>query len=309
MKEPLFHIVDSTTYTFSKSGKVKNVYESRDNNLLFDFTDQISVFDKVIPTRVPRKGEALCRGTAYWFEKVQEKNICNIHYIRMVPPNQMLVKKADIVEKPTPETDSYFIPIEVICRHYAAGSLVSRIDKGKLKPEDVGLTSPPKVGDKLPEPYIEATTKFEKFDRSLSYKETLEITGLTKDEYEQIKDTVLKIDEMIAREIEPRGLIHADGKKEFAFGPGRTLMLVDTFGTGDEDRFWNKQAYENGQLIELSKEFVRQYYKKIRYHDRLIAAREGGYFEPEIPALPKGMDLEVSNIYAQLHEMLTGEVF
>ena len=56
------------------------------------------------------------------------------------------------------------------------------------------------------------------------------------------------------------GLIHVDGKKEFALGPGRKVVLVDTFGTLDEDRWWDAEAYSNGECIELSKESVRTHY-------------------------------------------------
>ena len=52
------------------------------------------------------------------------------------------------------------------------------------------------------------------------------------------------------------GLIHVDGKKEFALGPGRKVVLVDTFGTLDEDRLVGREKYAEGEQVELSKEFV-----------------------------------------------------
>ena len=52
---------------FLRKGKVKEVYEVSKTELEFVFTDQISVFDKVIPTLVPHKGETLCRTSAHWF--------------------------------------------------------------------------------------------------------------------------------------------------------------------------------------------------------------------------------------------------
>jgi len=38
---------------FLRKGKVKEVYEVSEDELEFVFTDQISVFDKVIPTLIP----------------------------------------------------------------------------------------------------------------------------------------------------------------------------------------------------------------------------------------------------------------
>lgn len=183
---------------FLKEGKVKRVYTCSENKdkLLFYYTNNISVFDKVIFSEIPRKGEALCRGTAYWFKSVENEGICDTHYLDTIAPNQMLVRRVDKVEKPTLQTDSYLIPLEFICRHYAAGSFLDRVNSGELKPQDIGLSSPPKAGDKLPEPYFEATTKFEKVDRHLTIDEALQVGGLTRGEYNEIREIVLKIDEM-----------------------------------------------------------------------------------------------------------------
>ena len=43
------------------TGKVKEVYKVDDDTLEFAYTDNISVFDKIIPSKVPHKGETLCR--------------------------------------------------------------------------------------------------------------------------------------------------------------------------------------------------------------------------------------------------------
>ena len=48
------------------TGKVKEVYKVDDDTLEFAYTDNISVFDKIIPSKVPHKGETLCRTAKYW---------------------------------------------------------------------------------------------------------------------------------------------------------------------------------------------------------------------------------------------------
>ena len=68
-------------------------------------------------------------------------------------------------------------------------------------------------------------------------EEALEIANITGDELDSLIDVVLKVDALIEREALKRGLIHVDGKKEFALGPGRVPVL-DSFGTLDEDRSW-----------------------------------------------------------------------
>src|SRR2546429_9214770 len=87
------------------------------------------------------------------------------------------------------------------------------------------------------------------------------------------------------------------------------LRPVEPFGPGDEDRFWDLEGYEPGQQMELSKEFVRQYSRKIGSHQALMDARTAGQPEPDIPPLPADVAKQVSNLYVSLFERLTGETF
>jgi phosphoribosylaminoimidazole-succinocarboxamide synthase len=296
-----------------RKGKVKEVYEDTEDTLRFVFTDQISVFDKVIPTLIPFKGETLNRTSARWFSIVEEMGLLT-HFLEMPSPNEMRVKKVEVItdySKMDICTKGYLIPMEFICRHYVAGSLLDRIKAGKLPPEDLGYPNGhvPKHGDKLPQPFFEVTTKLEKVDRKLELDEALKISGLTREEFDGVKETVLKIDDRIAKEVKPRGLIHADGKKEFSFDSNRDLMIIDTFGTADEDRFWDAKAYEEGKLVELSKEFVRQHYRRTGYLEKLEAAREAKRPEPDIPGLSDEMRDQVSKVYIDIFERLSGQKF
>jgi phosphoribosylaminoimidazole-succinocarboxamide synthase len=110
-------------------------------------------------------------------------------------------------------------------------------------------------------------------------------------------------------EIGPRGLLHVDGKKEFGVNADGVLMVVDTFGTADEDRFWDKEAYARGRQVDFSKEFVRQHYRQTGYYDRLLKARAEHTEEPAIPPLPPALVDEVSRLYTTVFERLTGEPF
>ena len=120
---------------------------------------------------------------------------------------------------------------------------------------------------------------------------------------------MLKIDEDISRSVATRGLIHVDGKKELAFDEDRQIMVVDVYGTADEDRFWDKARYEEGEFVDLSKEYVRQYYRQTGYKDLLYSgpcnagrkSRPYRLFQPVVE--------ETSKIYIKLFEMITGEKF
>jgi phosphoribosylaminoimidazole-succinocarboxamide synthase len=161
----------------------------------------------------------------------------------------------------------------------------------------------------VPAPHFETTTKLEPVDRHLDTKEALELSALEPAQLDDIRETILRIDEAMAREIEPRGLLHVDGKKEFAVDSEGTLMVVDTFGTADEDRFWDRGAFEHGRFVEFSKEFVRQHYRASGYFDELQRARSEGRPEPPIPPLPPLVVDEVSRLYTTVFQRLTGEPF
>ena len=297
-----------------RKGKVKEVYETENKDELeFFFTDRISVFDKIIPSDVPHKGETLCRTSAYWFSVAENIGI-KTHFIKTILPNRMRVKKVDVIRdysKLNEKTTNYLIPLEFICRYYVAGSLFDRIKNKEIKNETLGFDRDynVKYGDKLPTPFFEVTTKLEKTDRNLGLDEALRISGLSKDEYKETKETFLKIDNRMNSAVRQRGLIHVDGKKEFAFDENRSIMLIDTFGTADEDRFWDRNKYEKGEFVELSKEYVRQYYREINYYEKITSARKNGLTEPDIPSLPDDKIQKVSRLYIDLFERITGERF
>lgn len=298
-------------------GKVKEVYEFGEDKLLFNFTDQISVFDKIIPTLVPKKGEALARTSAFWFEQCHKSLGLDTHFVGLQDNDKMLVKRLKIIDPAkatiSPTQVSFFIPLEVVCRHYAAGSLLDRFATGEIQPERVGMTRAPKKGEKLPQPFIEFTTKLEETDRPLTDAEALKLSSLKPSEFEDLKKAVLDIDALIASKCEAKGLIHVDGKKEFGMNHRRELMIVDTFGTPDEDRWWDKALYEkDGTQLDLSKEMVRQHYRATGYFDQLTAARKGGATkatEPPIPALPADVTAQVTKLYTNLYERITGQVW
>ena len=295
------------------TGKVKEVYAIDDDTLEFAYTDHISVFDKIIPSMIPHKGETLCRTAKYWFNLLTKEGINN-HFISEPSKDRMDVKRVQIIRdysKIDGNTKNYLIPLEVICRYYAAGSLLDRLKSGKVKPEDLGFEPGHEVkkGEKLPKPFVECTTKLEATDMNLTNEEAKKMAGLTDAEFENIIATTLRIDEIIAREAGKRNLIHCDGKKEYAFDKERKLMVIDTFGTLDEDRWWDAEEYAKGNIVELSKEFVRQYYRETGYHKALYDARDKGEAEPDIPALPQDIVDRVSKLYVDMYERITGEKF
>ena len=172
-------------------GKVKQVWSTDDPDIIeFRYTDQISVFDQIIPSLVPGKGESLNRTSCHWFKLVEAAGICETHIIEMNAPDRVRARRFDVVHEPgaiARDRENVFVPLEVICRHYLAGSGWRRYKRGEVSAEELGFAPGTEVteGIKLPEPYLEVSTKFEKFDRLLDRAEALEISNLTGDEFDE----------------------------------------------------------------------------------------------------------------------------
>ena len=282
------------------TGSVKKVYAatSRPDAVVFEFSDRISVFDKRIPSEVPRKGEVICGLSAFWFRACAAAGI-STHFLDQLSPTELLVKRVDIERdyaKISRERGSLLVPCEFIVRHYVAGSFLDRFKGDGWR-----------HGQRLPQPYCETSTKVERTDRLIDRAEALQITHLTEAELDGIWAVCLEIDGLIEAQAARGGLIHADGKKEFGRDAEGRIMLVDVLGTPDEDRWWDTEGLARGEVVEFSKEFVRQHYRSIGYKDALYGARARGEAEPDIPPMPKSLIGEASALYLSLYERLTGE--
>jgi len=258
----------------------------------FHFSDRYSVFDwGEMPDHIPNKGKALAIIGAYFFEKIETQGIMT-HYIAMIENGHRrrlnnLKEASAVMEvqilrviKPEPVNGGYdyslyktlysnfLIPLEIIYRNSVSegSSILKRLESGQLSLEELGLSniSP---GQDLPKPILDISTKLEPIDRYINWKEALEIAGLTDDELQEIKQTLLKINEIITEEYSRIGLKNEDGKIELGFGPQRKLMVVDVFGTPDECRFTYKG-------IPVSKEIARIYYRKTPWFKEVEEAKK-----------------------------------
>lgn len=293
------------------SGSVKNVYKISDSVVEFEFSDRISVFDMPIGNEIPGKGETLCDSACHWFELLGKAGIHH-HFLERTGPKSMRVKAVQIIYDYSQIIDgktNHLVPLEFILRHYCAGSLNDRIQSGKILPTAIGVDSKEKAiyGMRLPCPYFEFSTKLEKFDRFLGLEEALEMARFGEDRMNEIKSICIKIDDIIEKQLEGTNLIHVDGKKEFGYDKEGNLMIVDVFGTADEDRYWDRKRYvDNGEQLELSKEAVRQHYRKTGYKDQLSEARKSGKPIPPIPDMPRDLVEEVSKLYRSIADQLCG---
>jgi len=286
---------------------VKEVFQISPTEMEFHFSDNVSVFDKIVPGEIPGKGETLCKTSAYWFERAEELGV-NTHFIEISEKDKMKVKRVDVTEDDDEidkDTRGYRIPLEFVTRYHVEDSLYERLEKGEVDHRELGFDEKPDHGDRLPEPRFEITTKLEEDKRSIGEEEALSISGLTEDEFYRLKEIVFEIDDMIRENAEGNDLIFVEGSKEFAMDEERELMVIDTFGTADEDLFWDAEAYEEGRTVQNNKEFIRQYYRDLGYYEKLIEARKEGKKEPPIPSLPEEMIKKASNTYVDMMARLT----
>ena len=245
---------------------------------------------------------------------MEAENICETHIVEMNGPDRVRARRFDVVREPVRSHKTWKM---YLCRWRSSASLLGwfgwrRYKRGDVSAEELGFAPGTELteGVKLPKPYLAKYLRnSEAFDRLLDREEALQISNLRPEELDAILEIVLKIDAIIDREVSKAGLIHVDGKKEFALGKDRKPVLVDSFGTLDEDRWWDAEAYDRGEIVQLSKEFVREHYIGTGHHEELSAARKNGTAEPAIPALPESVIQQTSQLYASMFERLTGKTF
>jgi phosphoribosylaminoimidazole-succinocarboxamide synthase len=270
-----------------KKGKVKDIYDTGNNKILFEFSDRISCFDVILKDKIPSKGEVLCRMAEFWFKTLDFPN----HMIEIQKPNKMIVKKCDVV------------PIECVVRGYLYGSFYERVMNGESK-----IPCEPILAYKLPELVFDPTTKFEEKDRPISKEEIIIKGWLTNKEFEWLKQKSFELYNKMSAIADKAGFILADVKFEFG-RDGDEIILIDSIGP-DEFRLWSKDTYSPNKIQEsFDKQVVRDWLIKIGFKSALDEARKSGSKLPEIPKLPKDLIDETRRRYIYVFEKISEEKF
>jgi len=270
---------------FLRSGKVKDIYELDDENLLFHFTDRVSAFDVKFPTPIPRKGEVLCKFAEFWFKRLPVKN----HYVRTDSKDNIVVKKMQM------------IPIECVVRGYFYGSLIQRWqDKQVEIPEGTDT----RIAAKLSVPLFDPTTKSETHDVPITKQDALDRHLVSSTEYDWLEKTSIEIYENMFRVAEKAEFILADLKLEFG-KINNDIILGDSIGP-DEYRMWPKTSYQVGKIQEsYDKQLLRDWLALRGYQKKFEDERNQGK-EPVAPELPPDLCNELSTRYITAYERITG---
>ncbi|MBI3840526.1 MAG: phosphoribosylaminoimidazolesuccinocarboxamide synthase [Thaumarchaeota archaeon] len=272
--------------TFIRSGKVKDIYELDSEHLLFHFTDRVSAFDVTLPTKIPRKGEVLCKLGAHFFETLGVPH----HMVKLAGPDTIVVKKMSM------------IMVECVVRGYLYGSLMERVSTGQVVlPVDKVLAS------KLPEPYFDPTTKSDLKDEPITESDIVREGRASPAEVQQLKRTSFEIFDKLGRSASAAGFILADIKLEFGKDDTGKIILGDSIGP-DEFRMWPAKSYAPGRPQKsYDKQPIRDWLISEGYKSSLDNARKSDQHPPAPPELPAWLVEETVRRYTAVYESLSGK--
>ncbi len=271
-------------------GKVRDVYELAGGRLLIVATDRLSAFDRILTT-LPFKGELLSRLAVFWFEKTRD--VFANHLLDVPDPNAMVCSAC----RP--------LPVEVVVRGYAAGSLWRDHVAGRAEAAyGIRLPSSLKKDEKLPAPIVTPSTKAPKGEHDLPVSEAeILARGLVgRKVWEEVTEAARALFSAGAAWAAARGLILVDTKYEFGLAGGR-LLLIDEIHTPDSSRFWEAEGYERRfaageEQRMLDKENLRQW---------LLARGFSGHGDP--PEIPDEVRVDLASKYVTAFERITGGAF
>ncbi|QHC20280.1 phosphoribosylaminoimidazolesuccinocarboxamide synthase [Streptomyces sp. GS7] len=282
--------------THLHTGKVRDLYQNADGDLVMVASDRTSAFDWVLPTEIPDKGRVLTRLSLWWFDQLAD--LAPHHVISTdVPPGA----PADWAGRTLVCSSLEMVPVECVARGYLAGSGLVEYEKSRTV---CGLALPEGLvnGSELPAPIFTPATKAAvgDHDENVSYEETARQVGAeTAAQLRQLTLAIYGRARDIARE---RGLILADTKFEFGFREGR-LTLADEVLTPDSSRFWPADQWQPGRAQpSFDKQFVRDWLTS-------PAAAWDRTGEQPPPALPQDIVDRTRAKYIEAYERLTGHTW
>ena len=209
------------------SGKVKSVFTTdNENEVIIEFRDDITAGDGARKEVMNKKGAYNAIISAKIF-KVLEENGVETQFIDLPEPNVMVAKKLEM------------IPIEVIVRNIATGSLVRKY--------------PIAEGTRLEPPIVEMDYKDDEYHDPMLNRSLIQALGIASDEEVDILiEKALKINEVLTKFFKDAGIILVDFKVEFGKDEDGNILLGDEISP-DGCRLWDSETLEM-----LDKELFRK---------------------------------------------------
>jgi len=288
--------ITETKFNFPKQktfykGKVRDVYNIDDEQLVMIVSDRISAFDVVLPKGIPYKGQVLNQIAAKFLKATED-----------IVPNWVIA-----VPDPMVTVGHLCDPfkVEMVIRGYLSGHAWREYKEGKRSLCGVAMPDGMKENDKFPEPLVTPTTKASVgHDEDISKEEILKQGLVSEEDYEQLEKYTRAIFQRGTEMAAKMGLILVDTKYEFGKKDGK-IYLIDEIHTPDSSRYFYKEGYADRQnkgesQKQLSKEFVREWLMENGFQ-----GKDG----QKIPEMTDEIIASISERYIELYEHIVGEKF
>jgi len=270
------------------SGKVREIYESGDHELIMVASDRISAFDVVMAEPIPDKGRVLTQMSVFWFDTT--RGIVPNHLMSQDVPEEV-EGRALRVRRLT------MYPVECVVRGYLSGSGWKEYrESGSVCGIELpsGLTE----SDQLPEPIFTPATKAElgEHDENIDFDRASEVVG-SRPLMEELRRISIELYEHARTHAAGRGIILADTKFEFGASPAAEIVLGDEVLTPDSSRFWPADEYAPGRgQASFDKQYVRDWLDSM-----------GWDHSPPAPSLPDEVIAGTRAKYLEAYERITGK--
>jgi phosphoribosylaminoimidazole-succinocarboxamide synthase len=198
-------------------GKAKAIYATSDPDLYVQyFKDDASAFDGKKKGVIQQKGILNNKISSRIFQYLEERGV-KTHFVEQLSDREMLVRKLEI------------IPVEVVARNIAAGSLSKRMGV----PE----------GAPLSETIIELYYKSDELGDPMINEYHCKAFGLaTLEQIDAMRESALKVNRLLVEFFKERGIILVDFKLEYGVHKGE-ILLGDEI-TPDGCRLWDLETRE-----------------------------------------------------------------
>ncbi|MBQ2227022.1 MAG: phosphoribosylaminoimidazolesuccinocarboxamide synthase [Methanobrevibacter sp.] len=234
------------------SGKVKSVFTTDDDNLvIIEFRDDMTAGDGERKEVMNDKGAYNAVISSKIFQ-VLEKNGVETQFVDLPEPNVMIAKKLEM------------IPIEVIVRNIATGSLVRKY--------------PIANGTRLEPPIVQMDFKADEYHDPMLNDSIIKALGIaTQEEIDVLTEKALKINEILTKFFADAGIILVDYKVEFGKDKDGNIILGNEISP-DSCRLWDsetldmldKELFRKGKDNEVMEAYVEVYNRIIPDDEKVI---------------------------------------
>lgn len=196
-------------------GKGKQLYATDvAGELIQVFKDDATAFDGIKHDVITGKGQLNCAISSFFFEKLHEAGVAT-HYICKESDTEMRIRELTMM------------PVEVVVRNVAAGSICKRL----------GLEE----GMELERPLTELFYKSDELHDPMINTEHCELFGwATRDEIGQMRKIALDVNRVLSELLAGVGIRLVDYKLEFGKADGEVLLGDEI--TPDGCRLWDAET-------------------------------------------------------------------